>query len=79
MDHQIKLDNSIRDMLEKLLTFYDIVDVMKSNKIEVMEKKKDLLVRIAQQTTDCCYFLQSYAKKRFGKHTYNQLCRVLSI
>lgn len=48
-------------------SFYNIVDVLQKEP-RTIEAQQDLLQRIAQQTTECCYFIRDYAKvKGFGE------------
>ena len=60
----MKPDDSVQELLDKVVLFYDIVEDLELNKAEILEKK-ELMVRIAGQTADCCRFLQSYAEDRF--------------
>ena len=76
MKTQMKRDDRIDKLFTTMNSFYDIVSDIEPEKIESL---RDLLRRIAQQTTECCYFIRDYAKtKGFGKpcpsavrHSYN--------
>ncbi|ETW77107.1 hypothetical protein HETIRDRAFT_441691 [Heterobasidion irregulare TC 32-1] len=72
---QMDRDEKIKNLLKAMDSFYDIVDDLKSGeKIEKIESSKDVLQRIAQQTTECCFFIRDYAKPHsFWKRTGHNL------
>lgn len=47
---------------------YDLQKNLDNNQIKIQE---DVIVRIARQTTECCYFIRSYASDPgFGTYGY---------
>ncbi|ETW77087.1 hypothetical protein HETIRDRAFT_174269 [Heterobasidion irregulare TC 32-1] len=60
---QIDRDDKIHKLFATMNSFYDIVsDLQKES--EKIDSLHDLLQRIAQQTTECCYFIRDYAKTK---------------
>lgn len=54
---------------------YDLQKNLDNNQIKIQE---DVIVRIARQTTECCYFIRSYASDP-GFGTYNYFPRYLPL
>lgn len=52
---------------------YDLQKNLDNNQIKIQE---DVIIRIARQTAECCYFIRSYATDP-GFGTYNHLSRYL--
>lgn len=58
---QLDRDDKIQKLFATMNSFYDIVsDLQKGS--ERNDALHSLLQRIAQQTTECCYFIRDYAR-----------------
>lgn len=73
------LDKNVRSLLGPLNTLFDIVEDLKNRqgKLEELQEQGDLLKRIAQQTTECCYFVRSYMGHSVGTFIDLHVFRIL--
>ncbi|EIN12230.1 hypothetical protein PUNSTDRAFT_130499 [Punctularia strigosozonata HHB-11173 SS5] len=59
---QVKLDQSIRDLLDTLENVYDFMD--QAQPLDSVKSAAKLLTALAQQTTECGWFIHDYAKNK---------------
>ncbi|EIN12241.1 hypothetical protein PUNSTDRAFT_130507 [Punctularia strigosozonata HHB-11173 SS5] len=59
---QVKLDQSIRDLLDTLENVYDFMD--QAQPLDTVKSAAKLLTALAQQTTECGWFIHDYAKNK---------------
>ena len=68
MSAQMDRDDRIQNLFATMNSFYDIVSDLEKE-LEKRDTLRDLLQRIAKQTTVCFYFIRDYAKTRsFGEY-----------
>lgn len=69
MKAQMDRDDRVQKLFTATNTFYDIVSGLEKEPDKmVLGSLRDFLQRIAQQTTEGCYFIRGYAKPEcFGK------------
>ena len=62
---QMERDTNILKLFNTMKSFYSIVNDLKTEFEDKPEKAgslQDLFIRIARQTTECCYFISEYVK-----------------
>ena len=60
----------MKSLYESMNGLYMLVyELQKNIEDDHIEIRKDVIIRIARQTTDCCYFIRDYASDPgFGMH-----------
>ena len=62
---QMERDENISKLFDIMNSLYSIVNDLKTEFEDKPEKAgslQDLFIRIARQTTECCYFISEYVK-----------------
>ena len=78
---QLDRDDKIRALYESMDSLYALVYDLKTNmdenKVIVQE---DVIIEIAKQTTECCYFIRGYASDAsFGLYIHIIPCYIMLI
>ncbi|KAF7798736.1 hypothetical protein EIP86_009961 [Pleurotus ostreatoroseus] len=76
---QLDRDAKMKSLYESMNGLYMLVyELQKNIEDDPIEIRKDVIIRIARQTTDCCYFIRDYASdpgfvKRMVKNTFSSV------
>ena len=76
MKIQMDRDDRIQKLFTTMNSFYDIVNDLEKE-LKSVDSLQDLLRRIAQQTTECFYFIRDYAKTEGFREPNLILCASL--
>ena len=76
MKIQMDRDDRIQKLFTTMNSFYDIVNDLEKE-LKSVDSLQDLLQRIAQQTTECFYFIRDYAKTEGFREPNLILCASL--
>ena len=74
---QIERDARMQRLLESMNYTYDFVEA--ADALETIKARPAIIERLAQQTTECAYFIRDYAGQRSFEFLGSKMCTSLKI